>query len=104
MKNKKPMEFTSSTAADHALFKTLGLKPFNEIPSGSDYFVGEANFENGAKAKIWVRPMPAQFWKFEIVFSKADKKIIISTGSGTLSSFWNTIKLFADGMFEVNYE
>jgi hypothetical protein len=97
--------FTASThSSDTALFKTLGLEVFSEIPSNIERFVGEVNFKNGSKAKIWVRPMPAQFWKIEMFLSEYKRVVVITTGSGALSTFWNTIKLIADGMLDIAYK
>ncbi len=94
--------FTSSTySSDVALFKKLGLETFSKIPSNTEYFVGEVKFDNGSKAKIWVYPMPAQFWKIEVFVSESNKTTKVSTGSGTLCDFWNTIKLIADDMLDV---
>jgi hypothetical protein len=97
--------FTSSTSAsDHALFKKLGLVSFTDIPSNTEYFVGEVSFNNGSKVKIWVHPMPAQFWKIEVFIAQSKKVAVISTGSGALSDFWDTVRLIADGMLDIVYK
>jgi len=103
--NEKAKLFTTSTSSsDIALFKALGLKTFTEIQSGIDYFVGEAGFTDGSKVKIWIHPMPAQFWRFEIYISSPKRTIVISTGSGPMINFWSTVKLFAENMLEVKYK
>jgi len=97
--------FTASTySSDTTLFKTLGLEVFSKIPSNIEHFVGEVNFNNGSKAKIWVYPMPAQFWKIEIFLVESKRVVVITTGSGAFSNFWNTIKLIADGMLDIAYK
>ena len=95
------LESASTSSFDIALFKALGLKTFSEIPISTEYFVGKIKFKNNSVVKIWVHPMPAMFWKFEVFISDRNCTAIVSTGSGVLSNYWHTIKLFADGMIDV---
>lgn len=102
MKNNENVLITANTySSDKTLFKLLGLEPFINIPTDEEYFVGEIKFQNESVIKIWVVPMPAMFWKVEIYVSESKKTFIITTGSGALIDFWNTIKLFADNMLAV---
>lgn len=91
----------STYSSDKPLFKLLGLMPFTDIPTNKKYFVGEIKFKNGSVAKIWVCPMPALFWKFEVSVAESKKTTNVSTGSGALAKFWNAIKLIAEDMLDV---
>ena len=91
-------------SSDVRLFAKLGLKKYSKIPTHEKYFVGEVKLDNCSSVKIWVCPMPALFWTFEIFNAERKETMIISTGSGSLSDFWNTIKLFADNMLEISYK
>jgi hypothetical protein len=103
MKNKKNSLSTSSTySSDQTLFKLLGLEPFTNIPVDKEHFVGEVKCQNESVVKIWVIPMPALFWKVEIYVSESKKTFVITTGSGALIDFWETIKLFADNMLDMS--
>lgn len=119
MKNKKPLDnkeaYSASLAgnalnkastysSDRPLFKSLGLTPFTDIPANKEHFVGEVKFKNGSIVKIWVCPLPAMFWKLEVFIAKSKRTAVVSTGSGTLNDFWNTIKLIADYMLDINYK
>ena len=88
-------------SSDRPLFKSLGLMPFTGIPANMEYFVGEVKFKNGSVVKISVCPAPALFWKFEVFVAESNKTTRISTGSGSLASFWNSIKLIAEDMLDV---
>lgn len=103
MKNNKNALNTASTCvSDKTLFKLLGLEPFTGIPVNKEYFIGEVKFKNASVVKIWVIPMPAMFWKVEIYVSETKKTLVITTGSGSLIDFWNTIKQFADNMLDIS--
>jgi hypothetical protein len=95
------LEKASTYSSDWSLFKTLGLKPFIDIPTGKEYFVGEVKFKNGSDVMVWVCATPAQFWKFNVFIAEYNKTIKVSTGSGSLNDFWNTIKLIAENMIDV---
>lgn len=92
----------STYSSDLKLFKDLGLEPFKNIAAGAEYFVGEVKFENGSWVKIWVYPMPALFWKFEIYDAESKKSTIATTGSGALINFWPSVKLIAENMFVID--
>ncbi len=92
----------STCSTDRALFRALALSPFTDIPTGADYFVGEVKFTNETVVKIWVCPMPALFWKFEISSTETNKTTMVSTGSGALENFWQAIRLIAEGMLVVD--
>jgi len=111
MKKKKPLKSnenalnTASTySSDMPLFKSLGLTLFANIPTKEQYFVGEVNFDNGSIVKIWVYPMPAMFWKFEVFIAERRKIMMVSTGSGKLSKYWKTIILTADDLIDFKYK
>jgi len=91
----------STYSSDKPLFKLLGLMPFADIPSNKEYFVGEVKFENDSIVKIWICPMPAMFWKFEVIVTASHKITNVSTGSGALKDFWDAIKLIAEDMLDV---
>jgi hypothetical protein len=95
---------TASTySSDMALFKSLGLTPFSNIPNGKEHFVGEFKFDDGSVVKISVNPMPAQFWKFEVYIAERKRTMIISTGSGALCNFWCVVRLLATDMIDFKY-
>jgi hypothetical protein len=95
------LEKASTYSSDWSLFNSLGLKPFIDIPSNKEYFVGEVKLKNDSVVKIWVCPMPALFWKFEVSVEGRKRITKVSTGSGALSDFWNAIKLIAENMLVV---
>lgn len=116
MKNKKSLNNKEADSASHVgnalntattyssdrpLFKLLGLMPFTDIPANKKYFVGDVKLKNASVVKIWVCPMPALFWKFEIFVAESNKTTNVSTGSGALNNFWNAIKLIAEGMLSI---
>jgi hypothetical protein len=88
----------STYSSDRPLFKLLGLRPFTDIPTHKEYFVGEVKLENALVVKIWVFPAPAMFWKFEIFDAKSNKSDIVSTDSGALNNYWNSVKYLAENM------
>lgn len=97
--------FTASTSSsDFLLFKIIGLKVFHKIPCNIEYYAGEVELENHSTIKVWVYPAPAMFWKFEVYVAETENTVIVSTGSGTLNDFWNSIKLIAEGMLDINYK
>ena len=98
---KNALSSASTCSTDKPLFRALGLSPFTNIPTGTDYFVGEVKFENDSVVKIWVCPMPALFWKFEIFVLGSFKTTHVSTGSGALANFWGAVRLIAENMFVV---
>ena len=97
-----PLSTASVCSTDRPLFRALGLPLFSDIPTGEDYYVGEVKFENESVVKVWVCPMPALFWKAEINCNGTKKVIRISTGSGALVNFWQSIRLIAEGMLDID--
>lgn len=96
---RNPLFMSKTYTQDLELFKELGLDTF-ETNDNEWVFVGEYKLPNYdvAKVKIYVMCMPAQFWKFEIE-TEEDMKFEIKTGSGYLSTYWESIMLVATGMF-----
>ena len=86
---------------DIPLFQRLGLKLF-KFDDKEEHYLGEYKLPNyeDAKVKISVECWPAQFWRFEIISSEGEK-YKLSTGSGTLSRYWESILLFAEGMIVI---
>jgi len=58
--------------------------------------------KEGSYVKAVVCPMPAQFWEFVVYCSESNKIYKISTGSGGLEIFFNTMKNIAQGIILVN--
>lgn len=58
--------------------------------------------EDGSYVEAKVMPMPAQFWEFTIYCAESEKVYNVSTGSGGLENYFNTMKNIADGMIVVN--
>lgn len=95
------LDTASIYSSDRLIIKSLGLMPFTKIPINTEYFVGEVKFKNGSIVKIWVYPAPALFWKFVVLVAESNKTINLSTGSGALKNFWNSVKLIAENMLDV---
>ena len=86
---------------DLQLFKELGLKPF-KVNCREKKYVGDyvlPDYDIG-KIKIFVECYPAQFWSFEVETCEGEK-LEISTGSGTLSEYWESVIHVATGCFVV---
>ncbi len=101
MKTVTPgLDRSKTYSRDLPLFRQLGLQPF-EVATGEEaYFVGMVILEDGAWVRIWVDCAPAQFWTF-CVRSKEGAETRFKTGSGALSDYWPTAKLFADARIVV---
>jgi hypothetical protein len=87
---------------DLPLFKKLGLKPFcikDCSIASKKHYVGKVTLDYDRYIKIWVQPTPAQFWEFEVC--NGTEIIKLSTGSGALSNYYQTIELFVDGMLVI---
>jgi len=85
---------------DVKLFESLGLK-FPVVHHSQEVEIGTVTLYESAKVTIWVDQIGAVFWRFKIV--DIDKRTHhISTGSGSLSRFWPTIKLIANGAMTIN--
>lgn len=84
---------------DVALFRDLGLPLFDGIPSHALYGVGTVKVGDST-VTLWVEPMPAMFWTAEIE-TPGERRYKVTTGSGSLSDFWPSIKKIAEGMLVV---
>lgn len=86
---------------DLELFNKLGLNPFT-VHDKEELFVGEYKVPeyNNVIIKIWVSCWPAQFWRFEIDTSEGGK-YSVETGSGSLTSYWDSVMQIAESMFVV---
>ena len=92
----------STRPADAPLFAKLGLAPYLDAPHSERIEVGTVHLPTG-KVKVEVICMPAQAWRFEL-FPADDcggHRIILRTGSGTLSHYWPSIVMFLQGMLVV---
>jgi len=85
---------------DLNLYHQLGLKPFKDQPTGKMILLGSYSNEYG-QVKVWVTPMPAQFWQFEVSVTEAKSKYLISTGSGALTDFWPSIEKILNNMISI---
>lgn len=88
-------------SCDIPLFHKLGLTPF-ETSNHEKIIVGKCvlPFDDNASVEISVRCMPAQFWEFN-VNTVDGRHYKITTGSGTLSDYWDTISKVAEGMLVI---
>ena len=94
------LESSHTYTQDLALFRQLGLSPF-QLEETGQLLLGVYLLPSGvASVTIHVTCMPAQFWHFEIVRQNGER-CEISTGSGALSDFWPSVLLIADGMLVV---
>lgn len=90
----------STYTEDYKIFKELGLEPFKDLDTHKRHFVGDFKRPDEL-VKIYVEPYPAQFWVFEI-YNKDGKKIQeISTGSGSLRDYWQTVEQMLNGMISI---
>lgn len=95
---EKTDDFSAKTLLqDRALFQKLGLPTFEDIPCGKQHYIGRVKCADGAYAKIWVTPAPAQFFQFEVFNPELEQTVNFSTGSGSLAEFWPIAKLIMDG-------
>lgn len=94
----------STDPTDEALFRELGLDLFNCHYMGEKVFVGEVKdyFEDDSWVKVWVKALPATFWTFEVYCHETGYTYNISTGSGPLNRYWDTIEKIADGMLVID--
>ena len=87
---------------DLDLFTKLGLQPFKS-QNQKKLFVGEYvpnRGEEETKVKIWVTCLPAMFWEFEINTVEG-KHFKVQTGTGSLTTFWDSVMLIADNMLTI---
>ena len=87
---------------DKKLFSELGLEMFS-IDDQEWHEIGEHKLpeHDQASIKVSVCCMPAQFWKFEIQTEEGER-YKVQTGSGSLTTYWESIKLIAQNMMVVN--
>lgn len=93
---------TASTyIRDEAIFAKHNLPVFRDIPTHKEHHVGTIEGE-GCLIDVYVDPMPAQFWRFEVQTSVEEPKTFeISTGSGCLADFLPSVLLVAQSMLSV---
>ena len=83
---------------DLPLFEKLGLKKFS-INYREKHFVGTVNLDDRS-VSIYVSCFPAHFWEFEIE-SVDNGCFKVSTGTGSLTQYWQSIELIMDGCLVV---
>jgi hypothetical protein len=93
-------ETYSTYPEDLKLFKELGLEPFDKILNWSSIKVGECEVDNCA-IEIFVEGYPAQFWRF-IIHYENDSKKEVRTGSGSLTQYWESIRLISSGCLVIS--
>ena len=85
--------------SDLPLFAELRLKPFKNIPSRKRHYIGVVRLDQERTVEIYVTPVPAQFFEFDI--NCDGKRYKVTTGSGCLSDYWPSAKLIAENMLVV---
>ena len=95
------LDESKTYSCDIPLFHKLGLTPF-ETNDNEKILLGECvlPFDDGASIEVSVRCMPAQFWEFNVK-TVDGRQYKITTGSGTLSDFWDTVSKVAEGMIVI---
>jgi hypothetical protein len=86
---------------DLPLFAELRLLPFKACRS-ERALVGKVTLAGGSYVKIWVTAAPAQFWHFKVYCAENSKVHKVSTGSGSLSDYWPSVRLMAEGLLTVD--
>ncbi len=92
---------------DVPLVKRLGLNLFGGKPEFVS--IGMVEQGRGRQIKVEVCCMPAQFWRFTITrrSEKDDREtnstetFVMTTGSGSLSTYWPIAEMIADNMIGV---
>lgn len=84
---------------DKPLFRKLGFKEFN-IGNSDKTLIGTHDVEDFI-VRVSVECYPAQFWTFEIEEKETGNVIDLSTGSGYMSEYWNTVELIIGGMLDI---
>ena len=93
---------TSTYHVDRPLFKKLGLDLFT-FNDQDEHYVGKVilvDYDN-SYVELWVRCMPALFWRARVYCAESDKIYNVETGSGSLSTFWDGFKQIAEGMLVI---
>ena len=76
--------------------------PLWETLGQTEKFLGKIyESDNGSFVDATVTCMPAQFWKFKIYSSEREETIEVSTGSGGLITYFEMMKMIADGMIVI---
>lgn len=94
------METTKPYEEDLILLKSLNLKPFSAKHAEETLVGTYTNEEDDYSIDIYVTCLPAQFFRC-MIKSNDLGSCRIETGSGTLTSYWPSIKLIAEGMISV---
>lgn len=87
---------------DRILLQDLGLQPFEKLPLHEEHFVGQADGNDGAYAKIWVTPCPALFFRFEVFNPEIEQTVNFATGSGTLTKSWPIAEMIMNSMLVID--
>lgn len=91
---------TKPYVEDIPLMVQLGLKEY-QAEHAEKVFVGKVKDKDYGHVKIWVTCMPAQFWKFEIFCKETGHTTVFSTGSGSLSDYWEVAEKIMQGMIAI---
>lgn len=70
---------------------------FKDLPNGT-YELGTVKKEDGSQVVVTVDLWPSMFFTFDIVDCEGNKTRV-STGSGSLSTFWPSVELVMGNMF-----
>jgi hypothetical protein len=93
-------EICEPLKTDLPLFSELRLPPF-KARRGEKTLVGKVGLAGASYVKVWVVAMPALFWHFEVYCAENDRVHKVSTGSGSLSEYWNAVRIMAEGLLVV---
>lgn len=98
----KDLNTFSTYDSDKELFEKLGLELFKEIPNWTKIEVGVIK-KYGDTIKISVEGCPAQFWTVKITWNvgEYENSKTIETGSGGLSTYWESIEMIANGLLTI---
>lgn len=88
-------------SSDLALFKKLGLEPFEDADTNERSLGRVAVDDDGSYVDVFVACYPAQFWRFVIHRADSKETLEMRTGSGTLSAYWPAVEPFAQGMADI---
>ncbi len=55
----------------------------------------------GSRVDIWVTGAPAQFWTFKVYCAETKKTYRVTTGSGGLTDYWDSIQKIANDMLVI---
>jgi hypothetical protein len=60
--------------------------------------------ENGSYVEATITPVSAQTWKFRIYSKDSESFYYITTGTGELEKYWESLKLLADDMMVISID